>query len=395
MSRDNKMKKLKTITYAFLIIIGLMIGISVAAIIHNHDVYSPWWGHIIVVLATLFLGLLIHELTHAFVFSVQGVKIKAVYLFMFMFIRKGRIFTIKINPKLLMLGGGLVIPSLPPVTSEEDLDKLQKKFAISLIAAPITSIVFGFLWFIGFILILFLSHNWILISLSITSTFVMLIFSLLTIIASKASSDLAMGDFPAYQEVLKNRYFLISIIDNYLHFNESSYYKSQPFINEKINEYLLNEPLKYTQLSYFFISSYLFDVVFNEGKRNYNIEEKIKKLNIKILAKTMLGHTIAYLIAYLNYISGDIEQALNQLKTIEKSSYPSILKKHALYESKRAKHNLGLSNEIDFLTDEKNIDNGHEWILKPALEVTTNNSDYIKVLKPGIKLPKIKFFTII
>ena len=123
------------------------------------DVYSPWWAHVLVVIGAILLTLTIHELTHAIAFSILGIKIKAIYILIFMFIRKQKFFTIKINPRLIVLLGGLVVPLLPPVKSDEELEELSKKIAKSLIAAPIASIVFGFLWVLAFILILIFSSS--------------------------------------------------------------------------------------------------------------------------------------------------------------------------------------------------------------------------------------------
>lgn len=70
------MKHLKKINYLILILIGFMIGIAIAAIVHNHDIKSPWWGHLIVVIGSIFITLTLHELTHAFVFSINNIKLK-------------------------------------------------------------------------------------------------------------------------------------------------------------------------------------------------------------------------------------------------------------------------------------------------------------------------------
>ena len=269
------MKHLKKINYLILILIGFMIGIIVAASIHNHDIKNIWWAHIIVVFVAIFLSLTIHELTHAFVFSINKIKIKAVYLFMFMFIRKGKIFKIKVNPKLLILGGGLVIPLLPPITNDEEFKDVGNKFAKSLIAAPIASIVFGFLTFVVFLLLLFLSNNLILISIMMTATIVILILTILVILASSGANEHAAGDFVAYKKVKEEPDYLLQVVSSYMMFNPEAYELSKDYLLDKKVNYLLSRPLQYNLETYAYLIDYLENVVYEDGEKNFSLDNKI------------------------------------------------------------------------------------------------------------------------
>ena len=49
------MKYLKHIKITILLLIALLIGITVASLIYNSDVYSPWWAHVLVVIGAILL----------------------------------------------------------------------------------------------------------------------------------------------------------------------------------------------------------------------------------------------------------------------------------------------------------------------------------------------------
>lgn len=385
------MKYLRVITVILLGLIALMIGVLISSIIHNHESNNLWWAHILVVLGTLFITLTIHELNHAFMFSIQKIKIKAVYLFMLMFIRKNRHFIVKINPKLIILGGGLVVPLLPPVTNEEELEMLGQKISKSLIAAPIASIVFGFIVFVSFMLILFLSTNEILISLMISAVLTVLILTVLVIVASSAASDLASGDFIAYKRVKSDPDFLLSVISSYINFNPEAEELSHEFLfNKKIN-YLLSSPNNYNLISYSFIIDYLHEVVFENGQRNSSLDFKLLQLNKYSLSSSNEGITVLFLIVYLRYIIGDRDEALTLLEWLKTLNNKHISSKHLEYEVRRANQILNIGDELEFLTNPKNLYIGTNWIFAPLLSNEEDKTLYVK-LKLGIKIPQIKFY---
>lgn len=385
------MKHIKNIKYILLFLVGLMIGIIVGAIIHNHDVKTYWWAHLLIVLGSIFITLTIHELTHAFVFSINKIKIKAIYLFMFMFIRKGKRFVLKVNPKLLLLGGGLVVPKLPPVTNDEELDNVGDVLAKSLIAAPIASIVFGFLMFITFILLLFFSPNLALISYTITATFTILVLTILVIIASSASNDMAAGDFVAYHKVKNDKDYLLQVISSYINFNPKAEELSKNYLLTKKTNHLLNNYLNYNIATYSYVADYLHEVVFEKYGRNETLDNKILSMNKTILSRTNEGISVLFLIVFLNYISGDDDKAYDLLKYLENVNNPKVSEKHLEYELKRAYQLLNISDELKYLKDEKNIDVGLNWIFEPLFEDIEDKTIYVK-LRKGIKIPKISFY---
>ncbi|MGI6787053.1 MAG: site-2 protease family protein [Acholeplasmataceae bacterium] len=385
------MKAIRKIKYILLILIAIMIGVAVAAITHNHDVKSPWWGHLLVVIGSIFLTLTIHELAHAFTFSIQKIKIKAVYLFMFMFIRKGRIFTLKINPKLLLLGGGLVVPLMPPVTNDQELEDIGKKLAKALIAAPITSIVFGFLTFIIFMIILLFSNNFTFISLMITATIVILLLTVLVIVASSASNEQAAGDFVAFQKVKNDRDYLIQIISSYIVFNPEAEVLSKDYLLNKKIDYMLDKGLSYNLITYSYLIDYLEGVIFENKLRNESLDNQIFCLNKNILSRSNEGISVLFLISYLHYLSGDDDKTFELLDYIKNIKHPKVSQKYLEHELKRAYHLLNISDETEFLKSYHDIELGLNWIFAPLFDNKDGNLLNIK-LKKGIKIPKINFY---
>ena len=384
------MKYLKYIKFIILAMISILIGIAVAAAIYGFDVNSPWWSHILVIIGVIFVTLTVHELTHALVFSLQKIRIKAIYLFIFMFIRKKKFFTLKVNPKLIILGGGLVVPLLPPVTNDEELEELSKKIAKSLIAAPIASIVFGFLWFIAFIFVLAFSSNMALIALGISSTITILVLTLLVVLASSVANDQIAGDFVAYEKILDDKEFKFNVIDSYLHFNPEAHQQSLDYLRSVKDKYLLTKYLGSSQTAQSFIQDYINAILFHSKSRNYQIEERIMNMNKSLLNTTNEGITTLFMITYLYYINGEVEEAFKLLAELEKVNNPKINSKHLNYEIKRAHHLLNLSDESEYLLNPKNIYDGFDWVLAPVLDKKEEIN--LEPLKPGIKVPKIKLY---
>ena len=141
------MKKMKLIYY---LIIAFVWGYLFTAMVYN-GMWSnfliglralKWWIYPLGFMASFILSLTIHELGHFFTFLFQGVKLRALYILIFVFYKSARGWRMTVRPKLWVLLGGLVVPDIDDITDDKRYDEIIRKFAIALIAAPIVTIVY-------------------------------------------------------------------------------------------------------------------------------------------------------------------------------------------------------------------------------------------------------------
>ena len=84
-----------------------------------------------------FISVLLHELTHLIAFRVKGIKVKALLVLFFVVFLDDHKWRIKLNFKLLKLGGGMVIPQITSIKEDKTYYKIADGISTSLIAAPI------------------------------------------------------------------------------------------------------------------------------------------------------------------------------------------------------------------------------------------------------------------
>ncbi len=395
------LKNLKLIKIATYLMFSFMVGFLVAFFIYNQTFLKlidsfkiiPWWGYFLIVFIMFMLTLALHELTHALIFRIQGVKIKAVYLFIFKFIKKNKVFIPSIDFRLAILGGGLVVPDLNPITNEEEYNKISKIFAKSLIAAPIATIVFMILMIIAdFFMILFVSNLFVL-GVFTLSTIATVLLSLLYIASSKVSTDQIAGDFVAHDKMLNDELFRLNAISSYLVFNNKSEEESKAFINNKIINYLLKNNQSYNALNQIFLINHLADVVFENEIPNEIIEKRVLNLNMNLLAKTENGVELGYLIVFRKYQLGLIQEAYQDKGVLESISRKSkIPAKKLNYKEKKANHLLNIKNEIDFINNPKNIYQGLNFIYKGLIDFIEIEFQTNINLKPGKQIIEVRYF---
>lgn len=309
-----------------------------------------WYYHIFLFIGALFSTLVLHEMTHLVAFLIKGYKNEAIILlFMVFYKNSSSKWRLKIDFKMLILGGGLVFTKLGKINNEEDFKKASKATAFSLIAAPTMTIVSSLV--LLFISLVFFYQNTILVPLSLY----ILIFSLIYTFVSTKESNQIFGDFVAYKKMKTDKDFAftatlqysdeitkyqLDIMQEYvntyknLSFNSKfiTYYlyllEKNLFIDTEVN-------LKIYELTYpYIVNDYSYTRLL---KSKYGIEI----IQSVILYASKLGFTdrsIALLDQYINYLE---DKKVNS--------------KYITYITKQTHHLLSLSNESTFINNKKNI----------------------------------------
>ncbi|MGI6359518.1 MAG: M50 family metallopeptidase [Acholeplasmatales bacterium] len=240
------MKYLKKYKILIFLIMCFILGFLTMPLFHNGYIgtllntftYVNGGYQVLIIIGLLFLVVLLHELAHFLTFIFMGVKSEAIIVFMFLFYKnKDNKWRLKINPKLLLLGGGLVWPSLGPINNEEDFKKARKAMQTSLLAAPLFTLISG-------VLFLLVSMIFFYDTFSFPISFYIFLFTIIYTYASTMESSQIVGDFKAYKRVKNDLDFSNLVILQYCDLTDyqyeyiENYLKEHNFYNRQTRTYL-------------------------------------------------------------------------------------------------------------------------------------------------------------
>lgn len=309
-----------------------------------------WYYHILLFIGALFSTLVLHEMTHLVAFLIKGYKNEAIILlFMIFYKNHTNKWRLKIDFKMLVLGGGLVFTKLGKIDSDEALEKASKATAFSLIAAPSMTIISS-LSLLMFTLIFFYKNS-ILIPLSL---YVLLFSFLYTFVSTKEGNQI-YGDFVAYKKIKTDKDFAFMATLQYSdEITDYQFNIMQQFINNYNNISFHSKFMTYymhlLEKNLFVdteVNMKLYELTFPYITNDYSFKRLLKSqygieiIQSVILYATKLGfhdRSIELLDQYLLYLE-DKKINSNYIKFITKQTH----------------HLLSLSNESTFINNKKNI----------------------------------------
>lgn len=343
-----------------------------------------WYFQILLFLATFFITLALHELAHFVSFLISGYKNELIIILFLVFYKIDDKWKLKIDFKLLLLGGGLVFPDLGDIADEKDFVKARKAMQTSLLAAPlftlISSVLFLTLTFI------FFYTNTFLVPFSLYT----FLFSMLYTYTSTKETSQIFGDFKAYKKVKTDDNFATVIV--------SQYASSIPDYQIKMmKDYLNNQnPIGMDLISKSYFAVLLDMALFQKNEIDYFILEKCLFYSQSIMSfSRLLSNPINYelaqsIIFYLNRLNykKEAEKLLNLfLVTLENSKSSPKAKE---YLTKQTNHILGLEVHSEFLDNPHNINKGFlSFITKniPSfLESEKHKNSGYEEIKPSLPI---------
>lgn len=387
------MKHIKRINILIGLMIAVIIGMIAAMASYGELNSIAWYWHILVFFLVFLVVIAFHELAHAIAFRVQGIKIKAIYILFISFIKKNKILLPYFNIHSLKLLGGLVVPEMPTIDNDKDFYKTVKKFKISIVAAPIASVVLSFILFIVLIILMLVNPGSSFNEIFITVNLYTLLLTLLVNISSSAEAANVHGDYRAYKRFKeRDEIFSYMAIENYFIEGTKAYEESEEYMYNKLISILEKEDRIIPEYYFPLIISYLSSVIYDKKPRSSKVDEGIKRINISSLYYTEQELALAYLICSFYYIDGDIEKAFSLFEQIKKHQSKKIDPKVRTYFEKKQEHHFGLANNLEYLNDDKNIPLGIQVILEPVFHFKKQEKLTNIKLKPGIKVPEVYLF---
>ncbi len=306
-----------------------------------------WYWQVLIVIGILFLTVFLHELSHFLTFLFMGVKSEIMVVFMFLFYKnENNKWRVKINPKLLLLVGGLVWPNLGPINNEEDFKKARKAMQTSLLVAPLFTLISGVL-FIIISLIFF--YNTFLFPIS----FYMFLFTMLYTYTSSLESNQIVGDFKAYKKVKNDDDFSQLIILQYCDLTDyqyayiEDYLKTHTYSNRQTRVYLV-----YLLEKHIFdsneVSMFLYEKVLSFVKNEYKFISLFSHDEGVFLAQ--------YILFYLRKCNHE-EDTLRLFNLfVEKVNAKKTKEHYKKYLTKQTSHILKFSDEETYINNPKNME---------------------------------------
>lgn len=311
-----------------------------------------WYFQILLFIGTFFITLALHELAHFISFLVSGYKNELIIILFLVFYKKNNKWRLKIDFKLLLLGGGLVFPDLGELNDEKDFLKARKAMQVSLLTAPLFTLISGVLFLV--ITLIFFYDN----SFLVTFSLFTFLFSMLYTYSSTKETSQIFGDFKAYKRVKNDEEFATVIV--------SQYVTSLPDYQIKMmkNHLTHQNPIRMDIISKSYFQILLDMALFQNNEIDYLILDKCLYYHQHIMSFSRLlsdpqnyelAQAIIFYLSRLNY-KQEAEKLFNLfIVTIENSKISLQAKE---YFSKQTKHILGLKDESEFLNNPKNINKG-------------------------------------
>lgn len=329
----------------------------------------PWWSWPLYLILTFYVTLTLHELGHFIAFYVQKIKLRAIYLTIFIFFKttKGWKFTVK--PKLWILFGGLVVPDLDPIEDEQTYIDVSNKFANALIAAPVVTIAILVLTNTIFILSIIFSTQYQWIGFITVFNFFVIILSSVYIFTFFLSNEMFYGDFVAYRKIKKDDVFRFVQINQYVSFGLNEKNEFLPFMWQKSRELLKKHPLKHTMIDTMLLMGYLEGIIYENQERDLDIDKKIRALSVDLFMRSEHGLMTLYDMCLYYYKIGHVRDAYQLLAKIEKRQGKAISIKIRTYLNKKAKHVMNIIYDQAYLDDKENFPSDQLWIFEPILDI--------------------------
>lgn len=366
------MKNRKIIYHLLICFIAGLIVSSLAfsgqlAIILNGLSLIKWWLYPIIIILAFYVTLTIHELTHFMSFKRSRTKLRAIYLTIFIFYKTDQGWRFKVDPRLWILFGGLVVPDLAKIKNDEDYKKITTSFKKSLFAAPMATIIYMVFTILTCLLCLMYVKNAFLIGFYFIYTLIVSILSVIYIKSFNVSTSNIFGDFVAYKKIDHNPWFqLVQFMQ----------YQSLSLHNHGYNLYLFNRAKtllntrKYiNQLFHFMVLNYYLEGI-NDHNQSHDeaLDKLFDHLKFESFKKNEMGLLTLFEFAIFLYDQGKVERSYQMYEKAKKHTYKDVDEQLTTYLYKRYEHVTYLHDHQSYLNQKEHIYTELTWIFEHLID---------------------------
>jgi len=388
---------LKKFGLLYALIIAFLIGYIYTALVYNGIWFNlrtglsriPFYMWIVWLIVSFYLTLTLHELGHFFAFRIQGIKLRALYLTIFVFYRNEKGWRFLIKPKLWILLGGLVVPDLGEIKNDDDYQKVANKFGVALITAPIVTLSILLLTWVIFIMTLYSSSNIVTLGIIAVMTLWITLLSLLYIYTFTLSNPMFYGDMVAYKKMKKDAVFQLAQIHQYQMFSLTDSKETEIFLWQKAKDAIKKHTLHHHTTDIALYMAYIDGILHLNQEIDTQVDLKIQRLSTHLFTRSEQGLTLLYEVCHYYYKTRRPDQAYRLFEFIQERASKKVSEHVLEYLKKRSMHIMHLAYDDVYLNDLKHITMGNTWIFEPIL-------DLHEMLKNAHeKLPFVPYLTLV
>lgn len=341
-----------------------------------------WYLYPLILIFIIFKAILIHELGHLFSFLLNGIRIKALYVLIFVLMKnENNKWRLKVFPKYIKFLGGLVVPKLPSIRSEEEIKEIRKSFSKALIAGPNTSIYYFIIITILFLVFLLFTNLNTLIALLFLNFIITGFLTVLVVLSSKVHTTEMYGDYVAYSKFLEDDKFALVQILQYLSFSSLKTKESDQFFYMFLTKYYETNRLSYNMLDLMLSTYFLNFFIDSNDTINNSVDKTIKYYNVKRLASSKYGRELAYLVAASFYKKRDSKNAYEYFKIINETKNNNLEEEQIELLEKEYEHLLNLNDNSNYFISKKKYIKNNLFVFEPILNVDEMINDMNKQLR--------------
>ena len=317
-----------------------------------------------IVVLVYFLAVAVHEAGHFSGFEKNGIRMRAIFVTVFLLIRESDGWKLKVRPNSVTLLGGVAIPDLPVVKDREHFKRLQRAYARAVLDGPIASVLFCFAVLLLTMPFFFLSTDGMVRRILSVVAFSVIAITVLLLIGCMMKTETVIGDFPAYRLCKSDSSFVAMQLYQYAAFS------SDPELVRRKNRFLKELMLedlktKYRQRNFrvftlntidIFVMEYLTGV---SEELPETVREYVRTLLLSPVVRKKIPHSevgIAlwfHMIRLLSLRQKTWENALEEYRFLMDNINGSDPVNR--YLTRQIEHVLGLADHSEFLKEKKNI----------------------------------------
>ncbi len=335
----------------------------------------PFYYHILIFFAAYFLVVMFHELTHAIAFLLHGIRPKMILILIFLFYKDTR-WHLKIDPKLIILGGGMVMPNFHQIHDEKDIRYYQKATSFSLMAAPSFTIVSAILMLL--LDLIFFYH----LPVFTIFTFYIVVFSAFFTYTSTLSAQGIFGDFVAHKKINDDPIFGLSVVSQFVD-------EITPYLYDEMKKRLSEQrPSDFSIHLLNFYSTLLEKGIHDDTEIDDFLLEKTKVLAISPVISRRIARqhqqilVLQQAILYLYRCQED--DLMDQLLQVFSEELDHIKTKQPVktYYMKQTNHLIGRIDASDYLTETRPFRLGlMDLIVSHIPEYQITENDHLKPIQ--------------
>ncbi len=328
----------------------------------------PWWSYLLLPIIAFYVTLAVHEITHLLAFHFNGVKIKALYLTIFVFYKTKDGWKFTVNPKLWILFGGLVIPDLDKVDSDLKYKSTKNAFVMSLLAAPVATIIYMIIAFFAFFTILMFSSSPMVIAIFFVYNLVVILLSIVYIKTFGISTDTIYGDIVAHRKIKNDVWFELVQISQYQQFSVNHGEFNQFLYDKTVWMLSTQDKIRLDLFKTMLLVNVLEGINYYSQEPTEKLQSLIDSISPRFFKRDETGLIASFEFAIYYYHMGDVEKSYKIYNQIQKIKYKNIDDELYTYLVNRFEDITHIAYHEVFLNDLSNIYIDHLWLFNKVID---------------------------